>query len=168
MSGKQGGPGPRKWEKPPRQVQPRHHDTYEPRAKPAQPIVCDGCSAVYDGGRWSWSGPRLTDVAGGLCPACQRIRDRYPAGTIRLAASFLEHRGEIERMVRNAEEAEREEHPLERLMDIEQGPDGGLVVTTTGIHLARAITSKLERRFHREARIRYLEEQNLLHVDFDA
>lgn len=69
-------------------------------------------------------------------------------------------------MLRNAERAEGEEHPLERLMDLVDEPDGSLVVTTTGLHLARAIANKLERRFHRHARIHYPGEQERVQVDW--
>jgi hypothetical protein len=145
-------------------VQPKEHDTYKAKAKPSGAMVCDTCSVVFHGGRWFWGSPPLTDEHGGLCPACKRIRDRYPAGTIRLDASFLEHRKEVLRMIARVEEVEKEEHPLERLMGVEESDDG-ITLTTTGIHLARRITNKLERRFHKQARIRYPEEQNLIFVD---
>lgn len=147
-----------------RDVKPRHHDTYAAKAKMAKALVCDDCGVVFHGGRWYWGAPPLTEVRAGTCPACQRIRDRYPAGTIRLPEKFLEQREEIMGMIRNAEQNERAEHPLERVMSIEDEPSGGLVITTTGVHLARAITSKLERRFHRQARIRYPKEEMLMRV----
>lgn len=173
MSGKHTRPrtgrvGRPRRDQPTRMPRPKEHDTYARRSKPAKATVCDACGVVYHGGRWYWGAPPLTDVNAGLCPACERIRDRYPAGTIRLPAAFLEQREEVLGLIRNAEEAEKAEHPLERLMDVEDAPDGGLVVRTTGIHLARVITSRLERRFHRQSRIRYPEEQNLVYVDWDG
>ena len=153
---------------PPRMPRPKQHDTYVERSKAAGATVCDGCGLVFHAGRWSPGPPPVADLGSGLCPACERVRDRYPAGTLRLPAAFLENREEVLNLIRNAEEAERPEHPLERLMDVEDLPEGGLVVTTTGIHLARAIAHKLERRFHRPARIRYPAEQNLVHVDWET
>jgi len=153
--------------RPPQMTQPKHHDTYARKAKPENTRVCDQCGVVYHAGRWYWGEPPQADVIGGLCPACERIRDRYPAGTIRLPEDFLAQRDEVLNLIRNAEQAEKAEHPLERLMGVED-EGGGLVVTTTGIHLARAITSKLERRFHKEARIHYPEEQNLIQVSWEA
>ena len=151
---------------PPRNPRPKQHDTYARRAKSAEAFVCDRCGVVNHGGRWYWGAPPLTDEHGGLCPACERILDRYPAGTIRIPAELLrEHEG-IHALIRNVEELEKAEHPLERLMDVEETPEGELVVTTTGIHLARAITGRLERVFHRDSRIRYPEEQHLLYVDW--
>lgn len=151
----------------PREPESAPHDTYARTAKAAGTIVCSGCGVVYRDGRWAFGTPPSTDVEHELCPACQRIRDGYPAGTLRLPAAFLDDRDETVRLIRNAEEAERAEHPLERLMTLEDEPDGGLVVTTTGIHLARALANKLERRFHRQARIRYPEEEHRIQVDWE-
>ncbi len=69
-------------------------------------------------------------------------------------------------MAFNSEEAEKAEHPLERLIEIELRDDG-LILTTTGIHLARRIANKLERRFHKQAKLNYPEEQALLFVEFE-
>lgn len=165
MKGKDSRAGFRK-DRPTRMPLPKQHDTYASSRKAADAMVCDDCKVVYHGGKWFWGAPPLADVKDGLCPACRRIRDGYPAGTIHVPAAFLERREEVLGMIRNAEAAEKEEHPLERLMAVEDAPDGGLVVTTTGIHLSRAITSKLERRFHRKAHVHYPEEQHQMHVDW--
>ena len=165
MSGKETRPGMRK-DITPRTPRPKQHDTYARSRKTSGAIVCGGCGVVSHAGRWSWGAAPGVDASAGLCPACERIRDRYPAGTIRLPPSFLDDREELLALIHNAEEAEKVEHPLERLMGVEDGPDGGLIVTTTGIHVARRIANKLERRFHRPANIRYPPEQNLIFVDW--
>jgi NMD protein affecting ribosome stability and mRNA decay len=128
-------------------------------------MVCDDCGVVQHGGKWYWGAPPLAEVKSGRCPACQRIRDRYPAGTIHLHRAFLEHREEILQLIRNVEQHEKAEHPLERLMEVEES-DGRLVITTTGIHIARQIARKLVRRFHKRARVRYADEESLVHVDW--
>jgi hypothetical protein len=51
-------------------------------------------------------------------------------------------------------------------MDVEES-GGRLVVTTTGIHIARQIAHKLARRFHQKARIRYARQEDLIHVDWE-
>jgi hypothetical protein len=79
---------------------------------------------------------------------------------------FLEHKAEVLQIIRNVERAEKAEHPLERLMDVEES-GGRLVVTTTGIHIARQIAHKLARRFHQKARIRYARQEDLIHVDWE-
>lgn len=167
MNRNQGRPEPRKGH-PPHMPQPKNHDPYAHKSKAAGAQVCDDCDIVHHAGRWYEGAPPVGDVGRTVCPACQRIRDRYPAGTITLPSEFLEQREEVMGMLKNAEKAERETHPLERLMAVEDGEGGTLVVTTTGLHLAKAITSKLERRFHKKARIHYPPEAHLMQADWSA
>ena len=163
MGSRETRPGPRK-DHPARNVQPKQHDTYARRSKRSKALVCDGCGVVYHGGKWYWGAPPLTDVDGGLCPACERVRDRYPAGEIRIHPGLLAFRDEILNLISNVEELEKAEHPLERLMDVQDSEDG-ILVTTTGLHLARRVAGKLKRRFGSKVSIRYPEEQNLIFVD---
>jgi len=165
MTGRARHPGQKKDR--PRGVQSRRPGVFERTAKAAGAFVCDDCGVVQHAGKWSWGAPPLTELAGGRCPACQRIRERYPAGTIRLHPAFLEHREEIKQLARNVEQAEKAEHPLERLMEMQES-EGDLVITTTGIHIARQIAHKLARRFHQRARLRYADDEGLVHVDWVA
>jgi hypothetical protein len=146
---------------------PRHRDSY-PHTSKAQE-VCRDCGLVQSQGRWQRL--EVDDAVRAKstvrCPACKQILDRRPAGTLVLDAPFVPHRDEINGMARNEAQAESAEHPLERLIGVE-ARDGGLVVTTTGVHLARRIAHKLEHRFHREARYRYDEDQQVLRVDWAA
>ncbi len=164
MTSKTTGPGARR-DRPIRRVEPRQHDTYRDPAKPKQPTVCDGCGAFWQGGRWTWGPAPAGDLARGACPACRRIRDRYPAGTIRLHPRYDEHADEIRGMIANVEEVERAEHPLERVMEVRATGDG-LEITTTGLHIARRLAARLERRFHEKPDLRYPPEQNRIVVDF--
>jgi hypothetical protein len=148
-----------------RNVKPKAHDPYRHRLKTEDALVCKECGVVYHDGRWYWGAPPLCDEKSCVCPACQRVRDRYPAGTIRLHGLPSKYRDEILRMIRNTEEREKQEHPLERLIDIEDEADD-LVVTTTGTHLGRCIAGDLRRRFHRGVTVRYPEEENLIQVDW--
>jgi hypothetical protein len=160
------GPGARK-DHPARNVQPKGHDPYRRDRKHAGAFVCESCGVVEHAGKWAWGAPPLAELSSGLCPACQRIRDNYPAGTLRLRGACLEHLEEIRGLLANQEQAEKQEHPLERLMAIEEG-EGEVTVTTTGVHLAKRITSALERRFHAKAEIRRPDEQELMFVEFEA
>lgn len=166
MTRKQSRPAARQ-KTPPRMGRSTHHDTYASDRKSADAFVCDECGVVNHGGKWFWGAAPLADVEGGLCPACKRMRDRYPAGTIHLPTAYGAHLEEIRGMAHNAEEAEKAEHPLERLMGLEAS-DEGLVLTTTGVHLARRIATKLERRFHKQAKLHYPDEQALLFVEFEV
>ncbi len=151
----------------PRIDRPTGRDAYARTAKAKDAIVCDACGVVYHGGRWYRGAPPLCDVSSGLCPACERIRDRAPAGTVRLHGVSGASRDEILRMIRNVETTEAEEHPLERLMDVETSEEG-VTLTTTGVHLARRIAGALRRRSHGNVSIRYPDEGDAVLVDWWA
>jgi len=148
-----------------RNVQPKNHDPYRRRRKSAEATICDGCGLVCHGGRWYRGAPPLGNDHSGLCPACERIRDRDPAGTVRLAGLPDSRRGEIVGLIRNVAEREAHEHPLERLIELQDEP-GALLVTTTGAHVARCIGSALRRRFHGGVRVRYVEQDSHVQVDW--
>jgi hypothetical protein len=115
------------------------HDPYKATRKRADPGVCPQCMAVYLAGRWRWVDTALPKAQWQLCPACHRIKDKYPAGRIMLMGKFLaKHGPEIMRLVRNVEAIERREHPLQRIMEV-QPSDDRTVITTTDIHLPRRV-----------------------------
>ncbi|HMW19530.1 MAG TPA: BCAM0308 family protein [Nitrosomonas sp.] len=139
------------------------HDTYQLKSKLAEPTVCSQCQAVYHQGRWQW----LTAPASahqGICPACHRIRDDYPAGYLTLQGVFyLEHREEIMHLVRNHEKHQCTEHPLKRIMKIEESVDLTLV-TTTDIHLVRGMGEAIHHAYQGDLEFRYNPEENRLRV----
>ncbi len=128
-------------------------------------VVCKVCGIVLNRGTWSVGPAPEGKVAKVVCPACTRIRERYAAGTVTIPAEFLGRRAEVVNMVRNLEKSESAEHPLERVMDIVDD-DGALVVTTTGVHLARLVAHKLAKRFHKKPRIWYADDEELVHVEW--
>jgi NMD protein affecting ribosome stability and mRNA decay len=74
-----------------------------------------------------------------VCPACQRIAERYPAGILQVEGAFAAaHRDELIGLVRHVEERERSDHPLKRVMAIRK-KKGGFVAETTDGKLARAL-----------------------------
>lgn len=78
-----------------------------------------------------------------------------PAGTIRLRGAFVrQHTDELCGLIRNTEELEKRDHPLERLMAISDSADG-LDVTTTGLHLAQRIGHALEAAYDGDLKIHY-------------
>jgi len=100
------------------------------------------------------------------CPACHRIHDQYPAGFLTMRGVFFSaHRDEIMRLVHNHEKHERAEHPLKRIMAVEE-KDGATLVTTTDIHLARGIGEALHHAYQGELQYHYNPEQNLLRVSW--
>lgn len=139
------------------------HDTYKMPRKLAEPTRCPDCGAAYHGGRWTLPG------GGGpaheaLCPACQRTRDNFPAGFVSVSGDFFSaHRADILALIRNCAEAEKAGHPLERIMKIADEA-GGVLVTTTGVHLARRIGDALEDAYKGALQFHYNKEQQLLRV----
>ncbi len=141
------------------------HDSYRSDRKPREPARCPECGACFKKGRWSWeacSGAAHDH----LCPACQRIRDRFPAGYVSLAGPFLQqHVDEIRGLVRHCEEDEKARHPLQRIMAIEPA-DGGLLITTTDVHLARAIAERVHDAYQGTLEFSYNKDDNLLRASW--
>jgi hypothetical protein len=158
----------RGWKKDrPRGVPSRPAGLDHPAAKVAGGIVCQDCGIFHHAGRWYFGTRPDGQLVNGVCPACQRVREKYPAGTLRIPDSLLTQRETVLALIRHVEAAEKAEHPLERLMWIAEA-DGHLVVTTTGVHLAREIAHKLAKQFHEKPRFRYADGEELVHVDWEV
>lgn len=142
------------------------HDAYKARGKLLEPSVCSQCGAVYHDGRWQWL-PAPAEAHKGTCPACHRIHDQYPAGFLSIKGEFFHtHRDEIMHLLHNLEKRERAEHPLKRIMAVED-KDGETVVSTTDIHLARGMGEALHHAYQGELEYHYNPEQNLLRVNWE-
>lgn len=151
----------------------RQGDTYRRKvrkveAKLPDVTACPDCGAVFRAGRWRWAAvPRPRGTRSEVCPACKRIRDRYPAGEVRIRGAFArEHRSEVLARVRNLEEKERAKRPLNRLMEIRESPDE-VVVTTTDVHLAHAIGTALFQAYRGSVHAPWVEEGDLLRVSWE-
>lgn len=129
-------------------------DPYRLAKKPPEPAVCPDCGAVFHGGHWRWmERPAGAELV--TCQACHRVRDKYPAGEVTLSGSFVQqHRDEILAVARHNEADERKEHPLNRIMEID---DGGaeIVIRTTDIHLPRRIGEALHNAYHGKLDVHY-------------
>jgi NMD protein affecting ribosome stability and mRNA decay len=140
-------------------------DPYRHSAKPPEPTVCPECKAVFAEGRWTWEKPPH-DANEQLCPACQRIHDRFPAGYVTIKGAFFgEHRDEIINLIESHEKKEKAERPLQRIIAIDQKRDG-LEVTTTDSHLARGIAEALHGAYKGELKLRYSRDENLLRASW--
>ncbi len=139
------------------------HDPYRDQAKLSEPCVCSDCGAVYHDGHWQW----ITQPANAhqtRCTACRRIHEQMPAGYVTVAGKFAhDHRAELISVARNLEIREKAEHPLQRIISIEDRGDT-LMITTTDIHLARGIGEALKRAYKGELDFHYNNDQYLLRV----
>jgi hypothetical protein len=71
--------------------------------------------------------------------ACRRTKDQYPAAEVTLRGGAVRlHRTEMLNLARNLEHLESAEHPLHRIMKIEERPNS-VIISTTDLHLARRI-----------------------------
>jgi NMD protein affecting ribosome stability and mRNA decay len=141
------------------------HDAYQAQQKLPQPTRCPDCGAVYQGGRWQWTTAPV-DAHPHSCPACRRIHDRLPAGFVTLAGDFFAmHRDEIMHLVRHCEQREKAEHPLQRIMAVEDA-EAGVLVTTTDPHLARDIGEAVHAAYRGELEFHYNKQENLLRVNW--
>lgn len=141
----------------------REHDAYKVQNKPPEPAVCPDCGAIYHEGRWQWA-PRPSGSHEIVCPACHRIRDSFPAGFVHVGGKFFkDHREELTSLMHHHEDKAKTEHPLSRIMAIEDEADG-VLVTTTDIHLARDLGDALHHAYHGELEFHYNEAENLLRV----
>jgi NMD protein affecting ribosome stability and mRNA decay len=122
-------------------------DPYQRQQKLDDDTICPQCGAVYQKGRWQW-GTRPENGHEALCPACRRINDKFPAGVVELRGPLgPQQKDEIIHLARHQEEAEKGEHPLNRIINIDEDTNG-IVIKTTDIHLTRRIGEAVERTFH--------------------
>jgi NMD protein affecting ribosome stability and mRNA decay len=140
-------------------------DAYKSQVNLSEPTVCSQCGAVFNQGHWQW-GQAPENAHEAICPACHRIHDHYPAGFLTLKGEFFRaHREEIMRFVRNHEKHQRAEHPLKRIIAMEQ-KNGTTLVTTTSIHLARGIGELLHHAYQGVLKLHFNAEQKLLRVNW--
>ena len=124
-------------------LQERVHDPYYSRVKLREATSCPQCGVRYRNGRWTMPASTAAAFRRQLCPACRRINDRYPAGELIIRRSSVgKDEKEIMTRIRNVEAAERAEHPLHRIIEIEEQAED-LIVTTTDIHLPHRIAHAL-------------------------
>ena len=146
-----------------RTVQEYQHDTYKLRGKLKEPTVCSECGALFHKGRWTW-GSAPANAAEIVCPACLRIRDKYPKGLVTIKGGGKDEQHEqVIGLVKNTEEIEKKEHPLSRIMSIETKPEG-LVISTTDTHLPRRIGEALKHAYHGDLELHYDKAEDFVRV----
>jgi NMD protein affecting ribosome stability and mRNA decay len=119
---------------------PRSMDAYQEKGGVKGAAYCS-CGAVFRNKRWcrEESGSVLHEGHELVCPACQRIADRNPAGIVSLSGDFLAaHESEIRNLINNTAQGAVTKNPLGRVMDICNDKDG-ITITTTDVKLAQKI-----------------------------
>lgn len=148
-----------------RRIKERVHDPYQMRSKPAEPTRCPDCGVVFSAGRWQWPAEKPSGAASMVCPSCQRTRDRQPAGILTLQGAFFsEHRGEIMNLIQNKVDTQKADHPLKRIMAIEDRDDGSTRILFTDNHLPRGVGQAIESAYRGTLDIQYSDEAALVRV----
>ena len=146
-----------------RLLKEQEHDPYHSKRKLKEPAVCPECGAIYHKGRWQW-GEAPAGAQETRCPACRRMADRVPAAFLSIRGDFYpRHRAEIEALIRNLEDREKQEHPLKRIMAVEE-KEGEVLYSFTDAHLARGVGEALHSAYEGELEYRYTDEDILLRV----
>jgi len=123
-------------------------DVYLPSRSPRGLLLCHDCGSVYYRRRWTLTPPRQIhdrinsdkDVSSTVCPACRKVRERFPNGELHMRGVSKGEVGELIRLLRNEEQRAREKNPLERIMR---------VVTTNNELRLETTTEKLAQRLGR-------------------
>jgi hypothetical protein len=140
-------------------------DPYQAQKKLNDGTVCPQCGAVYRDGRWRWEA-RAKGAVEELCAACRRINDKFPAGIVTLRGDFArEHKEAMVQLARHQEEIEKKEHPLNRIISIEEDVLG-IVINTTDIHLPRRIGETVKRAFHGKLEAHFEEDGYFVRVNW--
>lgn len=135
--------------------------------------VCRKCHAVYQNKRWHIDEELFQKMNGWenmnkvLCPACQKIKDKFPGGIVTLKGEFLrEHKDEILNLIRNEEERAMGFNPLERIIEI-KSMDAGMKLTTTNEKLAQRIGRCLSRAYQGKVGYKWSQDTKLLRVEWE-
>jgi NMD protein affecting ribosome stability and mRNA decay len=140
-------------------------DPYQSEQKLLDGSVCPTCGALYRDGRWQWT-TSAAPAQKRQCPACRRIAERFPAGIVTLRGPFAPaEREHLVSLARHEEAAEKREHPLNRIIDVEDGADA-IVINTTDIHLPRRIGQAVKRAFHGDLTAHFEKDGYFVRVDW--
>jgi hypothetical protein len=105
---------------------------------------------------------------GSILSRLPRINDKFPARVVESRGALgRQQKEEIVRLARHQEEAEKGEHPLNRIITIDEDADG-IVINTTDIHLPRRIGEAVERAFHGNLNVVFDESGYFVRVNWTA
>ena len=144
-------------------------DPYLLKISPKDLAVCRKCGAVYHDKRWT-IGKKAPVVPAGkkavevLCPACQKIKDRFAAGFVTIKGTFVkDHREEILNLVRNKEKRAMYHNPLDRIIEVKE-KKGSIEITTTTEKLAQRIGQMIKKSFDGELEYKWSSDVKLARV----
>ncbi len=148
-------------------------DPYLLKAAPGDMAECKKCSIIYHDKRWYPAGELVRlktadkKVEKVLCPACQKIKDKFVGGFVNLSGEFLgEHKDEILKLLKNKEARAMRHNPLDRIIEVKERT-GGLEVTTTTEKLAQRFGQILKKTFGGEVEYKWSSGVKLARVNWN-
>lgn len=121
----------------------RVNDPYE-LAAGKEAAACEECHALYQEKRWFFDEELFEKLAGAgkvhqvVCPACQKIKDRFVEGYLTLSGEFfIEHQGELVTLLEKEAAKVGKRNVMDRIIKMIPEGDGKLVVETTTEKLAQ-------------------------------
>jgi len=139
--------------------QENHSFPHEPQGSAA----CSECGILFvaKGGVQN----SLQDAQEGVvCPACTRIANRYPAGYVEAKGAFLKKLlDEVLQLIRETAVQASKKYPMERIMEVVHD-DEGIIITTTGIIIARKIGEALSRAYKGNLRMQSADDEEFIRV----
>jgi NMD protein affecting ribosome stability and mRNA decay len=135
--------------------------------------VCKSCHAVFSNKRWVLDEKiyekmiHQKGMSKVLCPACRKVKDKFPGGIIKLKGGFLEeHKSEILNLIRNEEQRAKGFNPLERIMSIED-IESGMEITTTNEKLTQRIGKSLQKAYQGRVYYKWSDDTKLLRAEWE-
>lgn len=148
------------------------HDPYYNQDSPKDRSYCKKCHAIFHHKHWYFDSKEIQKLiekksSAVVCPACQKIADRFASGIVTLKGGFIrDHREEIVNLIRNEEKRASGLNPLERIIDIHANGEG-LKVTTTHEKLAQRIGKRLHSSFRGKVAYRWAPGDKMARVEWN-
>ena len=147
-----------------RLIQEYTHDPYLLKGKHHDPSVCTKCGLVFHDGIFEWLNATPPKAQKMTCPACRRIGDAYEGGHVVLEGTFISgHKSDVVNTIKRAEESEKRQRPLERIMELAIGFNR-IDVKTTYEHMARRIGQAIHNAFKGDLKLQYLDAEKFVRV----
>jgi len=148
-------------------------DPYLFREGYKEPTICPGCKAIYTNKKWSLDEKqrgkieKTTGITYQMCPACRKIKDRFPMGILTLSGEFLfNHHQDILNLLRSEEKRAVAKNPLERIISIEERK-GTIQVETTTESLALRMGRVLFRAYKGNVSYKFSQDEKLVRVNWN-
>ncbi|WP_417666434.1 BCAM0308 family protein [Pseudidiomarina sp.] len=123
--------------------------------KLTSPSRCKQCGAEFHDGRWCWPSEASAEAASVVCPACRQTNEQSPTGVLSLSGDyFFAHKDEIMHLIQHQVDHENKQHPMNRIIQMDQKPDA-VTYSFTDMHLPKRVGNALKHAHSGELDIQY-------------